>query len=68
MLKDIVTAKALGDYRLHLQFEDGVEGAVDLEPHLSFRGVFEPARPRLFRAGSRRSGIGYRSLAEWGGP
>jgi hypothetical protein len=24
MLKDIVAAKALGDYRLHLRFEDGV--------------------------------------------
>jgi hypothetical protein len=26
---DIVAAKALGDYRLHLRFEDGVEGVVD---------------------------------------
>ena len=41
MLKDIVAAKPLGNYRLHLQFEDGVEGVVDLAPHLSFRGVFE---------------------------
>jgi len=44
MLKDIVAAKALGDYRLHLRFEDGVEGVVDLEPHLSFHGIFEPLR------------------------
>jgi len=44
MLKDVVAAKALGDYRLYLRFEDGVEGAVDLAPHLSFRGVFEPLR------------------------
>ncbi|MGO9262767.1 MAG: DUF2442 domain-containing protein [Bryobacteraceae bacterium] len=42
MLKDIVAAKALTDYRLHLRFEDGVEGVVDLAPLLSFRGVFEP--------------------------
>ena len=42
VLKDIVAAKALGDHRLHLRFEDGVEGVVDLAPHLSFRGVFEP--------------------------
>jgi hypothetical protein len=41
MLKDIVAAKALGDYRLHLRF---VEGVLDLAPHLSFRGVFEPLR------------------------
>jgi hypothetical protein len=49
MLKDIVAAKAVGDYRLHLRFEDGVEGVVDLAPHLSFRGVFEPLRdPEYF--------------------
>jgi hypothetical protein len=42
VLKDIVAANALGDYRLHLRFEDGVEGVVDLASRLSFRGVFEP--------------------------
>jgi hypothetical protein len=42
-LKDIILAIAVGDYRLHLRFEDGVEGVVDLAPHLSsFQGVFEP--------------------------
>jgi hypothetical protein len=44
MLKDIVAVNPLGDYRLHLRFEDGVEGVVDLAHHLSFRGVFEPLR------------------------
>ena len=44
MLKDIVAARAVGNYRLHLQFEDGVEGEVDLASQLSFRGVFEPLR------------------------
>jgi hypothetical protein len=29
---------------LHLQFEDGIEGVVDLASNLSFRGVFEPLR------------------------
>jgi hypothetical protein len=42
MLKDGVAARALGDYRLHLRFEDGVEGVVNLAPDLSFQGVFEP--------------------------
>lgn len=50
MLKDIVAAQVLGDYRLHLRFEDGVEGVVDLRPHLSFRGVFEPLRDPAFFA------------------
>jgi hypothetical protein len=50
MLKDIVGATALGDYRLHLRFEDGVEGVVDLAPLLSFRGIFEPLRDLVYFA------------------
>ena len=50
MLKDIVAAKALGNYRLHLRFEDGVEGVLDLAPQLSFRGVFEPLRDPAYFA------------------
>jgi hypothetical protein len=50
MLLDIVAAKALGDYRLHLRFEDGAEGVVDLAPHLSFQGVFEPLRDPAYFA------------------
>jgi hypothetical protein len=42
MLKDIVAATPLEAYKLHLRFEDGAEGVVDLAPHLGFRGVFEP--------------------------
>ena len=53
MLKDIVAARALGDYRLHLWFEDGVEGVVDLAPHLSFRGVFGPLRDPAYFAQAR---------------
>jgi hypothetical protein len=48
MLMDIVGAKALGDNRLHLRFEDGVEGVLDLAPHLSFQGVFELRDPAYF--------------------
>jgi hypothetical protein len=48
MLQDIVAAEAIGDYRLHLRFEDGVEGVVDLAPVLSFRGIFEPLRDPAF--------------------
>jgi hypothetical protein len=50
MLMDIIAAKALGDCRLHLRFEDGVEGVVDLAPHLSFQGVFEPLRDPVYFA------------------
>lgn len=50
MLKDIVAAKALGDYRLHLEFEDGVEGVVDLALLLRFQGVFAPLRDSAYFA------------------
>jgi hypothetical protein len=50
MLMDIIGARALGDYRLHLRFEDGVEGVVDLAPHLSFQGIFEPLRDPAYFA------------------
>ena len=50
MLKDIVAARSLGEHRLHLRFEDGVEGVVDLAPLLSFRGVFEPLRDPAYFA------------------
>ncbi len=42
MLNDVVAATALGDYRVHLVFEDGIEGDLDLAHWLNFKGVFEP--------------------------
>lgn len=41
MLKDIVEARATGGYRLYIRFEDGVDGEVDLEELVEFKGVFE---------------------------
>lgn len=40
MLKDIVEVRALGGYRVHLRFEDGVEGELDLGKMIRFKGVF----------------------------
>jgi len=44
MLKDIVEVRPLGGYRLHLRFEDGVVGEVDLATRVSFDGVFAALR------------------------
>ena len=44
MLKDIVEARPLGGYRIHIRFEDGAEGEVDLTKLVEFRVVFEPLR------------------------
>lgn len=50
MLKDIIAAQTPGGYCLHLRFEDGVEGVVDLAAQLSFRGVFEPLKDPAYFA------------------
>ena len=42
MLKDIVGASPLGDYRVHVVFEDGVEGEVDVSEVVPFECVFAP--------------------------
>ena len=49
MLKDIVAVQPLGGYRLHLRFEDGVAGELDMEELLVFDGVFAAIRdPETF--------------------
>jgi hypothetical protein len=42
LLKDIIAVQPLERYRLHLRFEDGAEGIVDIAQYLSFRGIFAP--------------------------
>lgn len=42
MLKDIVAAQPLDSYKLHVIFEDDVEGIVDIAELIEFTGVFEP--------------------------
>ena len=50
MLKDVVAATALEGHWLHVRFEDGVEGDIDISQCVRFRGVFEPlADPAYFR-------------------
>jgi Protein of unknown function (DUF2442) len=44
MLKDIISVQARHPHQLHLQFEDGVEGTVDLNQIIEFSGVFAPLR------------------------
>lgn len=44
MLMDVVEARPLGGYRVHLRFEDGVEADLDLGDLIHFEGVFAPLR------------------------
>lgn len=42
MLKDIIAVKPHDDHRLYLQFEDGVEGEINVAELIEFQGVFAP--------------------------
>lgn len=39
----VTRVEVVGDHRLHLGFEDGIEGEIDFSA-LEWRGVFEPLR------------------------
>ena len=46
---DVVSVRPLPNYRLHLVFDDGVEGEVDFREVVPFVGVFAPMRdPKYF--------------------
>lgn len=42
MLKDVVAVNLLDGYKLHITFENDVEGTVDIAQLIEFTGVFEP--------------------------
>ena len=49
MCPEIVEARPLGGYRLHLRFSDGIAGEVDVAELVRFDGVFAPfATPGFF--------------------
>jgi hypothetical protein len=50
MLKDIVQVKYSGEYRLHLCFEDGIEGVIDVSELVEFSGVFAPLEDKAYFA------------------
>lgn len=45
---DVIEVKVLNDYKLHLTFDDGVSGDVDISKLVSFKGVFERLKDRKF--------------------
>ncbi len=47
MLRDVVSAQPLSGHRLHVTFDDGVEGIVNVAQLVPFTGVFEPLRDSL---------------------
>jgi hypothetical protein len=49
-MKKLITVKPLTDHRLELEFEDGVQGVLDMSPYLDF-GVFSRLKdPEAFQS------------------
>lgn len=44
MLQDVTQVRALGGHRLHVCFEDGTSGEIDVATMIEFTGVFEVLR------------------------
>lgn len=66
MLKDIVQVHPLGDYRLYIRFEDGVEGKIDIEKITNFSGIFAPLKDENFLDRSKLIPIGGQSFGRTG--
>lgn len=45
---DVIKVKVLKDYKLHLQFDDGIQGNVDISKLVPFKGIFEPLKDKKF--------------------
>lgn len=50
VIPDVVAVEFLGDHRLQIRFDDGVEGELDLSRHLDFKGVFAPLKDPAYFA------------------
>ncbi|HEX7343546.1 MAG TPA: DUF2442 domain-containing protein [bacterium] len=47
---EILSIRCLPDYAVHVSFDDGLEGVVDLSEYLGKGPIFEPLRdPEFFR-------------------
>ncbi len=44
MLNDIVAVRVLDGHRLHLVFDDGISGDVDIASIVKFTGIFAPLK------------------------
>ena len=47
MLKRVIDAKYIKDYRIWLKFNDGKSGEIDLAEKISWGEVFEPLRQNI---------------------
>ncbi|MES2141714.1 MAG: DUF2442 domain-containing protein [Pseudomonadota bacterium] len=45
---DVIKVQSLGNYKLYLQFDDGVHGEIDISKLIQFKGIFEPLKDKAF--------------------
>jgi len=50
LLRDVASVQTLPHHRLHVRFDDGTEGVVDVAQLVQFTGVFEPLHDSEFFA------------------
>ncbi|MBH8553491.1 DUF2442 domain-containing protein [Nostocaceae cyanobacterium CENA357] len=50
MLKDIIAVEPRENYQLHIRFEDGIEGVVDISKIVQFTRVFAPLQDKEYFA------------------
>lgn len=50
MLKDIIAVQPRENYQLHISFEDGVAGVIDISKVVEFTGVFAPLQDKEYFA------------------
>jgi hypothetical protein len=43
-MRDVVSVIAAIPYRLHIRFDDGIEGSIALDELVPFEGIFAPLR------------------------
>jgi hypothetical protein len=48
MLKDVISARYKGEYKIEVTFEDGATGVVDFEKYLEKGGVFNKFKDKDF--------------------
>lgn len=45
---DVIRVEVLKDYTLHLEFDDGSKGSVDISKLIPFKGIFTPLKNKEF--------------------
>ena len=47
-LVDVIEVEVLKNYELHLKFDDGSDGNIDISKVIPFKGIFAPLKDKSF--------------------